>query len=66
MTTRYAELLRRCETDPDVVGVVLSGSQARGTATERAVTGPPLERVARERGEVLDEWDDLDLLRASR
>jgi Nucleotidyltransferase domain len=36
MTTRYADLLRRCETDPDVVGVVLSGSQARDMATEHS------------------------------
>jgi hypothetical protein len=33
MTTGYADLLRRCETDRDVVGVVLSGSQARDLAT---------------------------------
>jgi Nucleotidyltransferase domain len=33
MTTRYADLLRRCETDSDVVGLVLSGSHARDMAT---------------------------------
>src|SRR3954468_494475 len=36
MTTRYADLLRRCETDPDVVGLVLSGSHARDMATEHS------------------------------
>jgi nucleotidyltransferase-like protein len=36
MTTGYTDLLRRCETDPDVVGLVLSGSHARGMATEHS------------------------------
>ncbi len=36
MTTRYAELLARGETDPDVVGLVLSGSHARGMASEHS------------------------------
>jgi hypothetical protein len=36
MTTSYADLLRRCESDPDVVGVVLSGSHARTMATEHS------------------------------
>lgn len=36
MTTRYADLFRRCETDPDVVGLVLSGSRARNMATEHS------------------------------
>lgn len=33
MTTGYADLRQRCETDPDVVGLILSGSHARGMAT---------------------------------
>jgi hypothetical protein len=36
MTTSYADLLRRCETDPEVVGVILSGSHARDMATEQS------------------------------
>ncbi|TDB78039.1 nucleotidyltransferase domain-containing protein [Micromonospora sp. KC721] len=36
MMTRYADLLRRCETDPDVVGLVLTGSHARDMATEHS------------------------------
>jgi len=36
MPTRYADLLRRCETDPDVVGLVLSGSRPRNMATEHS------------------------------
>jgi predicted nucleotidyltransferase len=33
VTPKYAELLARAEKDPDVVGLVLSGSQARDMAT---------------------------------
>jgi Nucleotidyltransferase domain len=36
MTARYADLLRGCEADPAVAGLVLSGSQARNMATEHS------------------------------
>jgi hypothetical protein len=36
MTTRYSDLLQSCETDPDVVGLVLSGSHARNMANEHS------------------------------
>lgn len=77
MTTRYPELLRRCETDPDVVGVVLSGSQARDMATGHSDFDVYVNfvcRAAKSRRDGrpdlarLDEWDedDLDLLRGNR
>src|SRR5262249_12667422 len=36
MTTSYDDLLARGEADPDVVGLVLFGSRARGMATEHS------------------------------
>jgi hypothetical protein len=33
MTSAYADLLTRARADPDVLGLILSGSQARGAAT---------------------------------
>ncbi|MFI5930528.1 hypothetical protein [Actinoplanes sp. NPDC051494] len=36
MTDAYAELLARAEADPEVVGLILSGSKARGQDTEHS------------------------------
>jgi hypothetical protein len=36
VTSKYVDLLSRAEADSDVVGLVLSGSQARGMATEHS------------------------------
>jgi predicted nucleotidyltransferase len=49
MSTRYADLIARCETDPDVVGAVLFGSRARRMAT--AHSDHDVYVVVREHGE---------------